>query len=582
VSWRTTLVLAVLLALVGGTYYFAEVRGGGRREEGPRKVYAFKADDVDEVALTTRTGAVTVKRDGDGWKLLRPVEAKADKTAVQALVTALAEVRRERDVEEAPKNLGDFGLDRPSLTVTVKLKAGGAPPALLLGEKNPTGASAYAKLGDQPAVFLVYESTNRDLAKGMTELRDKTVLAFETDQVKRIELARQGEAMTLEKAGASEWRVAAPVAARADGAKVRELLDRLRAARVKEFGEEKPKALAPLGLDPAEVRVGLTIERDKETSTQTLLVGRRDGQRKLHYAKRQEADNVFLLEEAAVKDLPRLADVRDKRLVTFDRDKAERVELVTDGRPLAFARVKAERWEIEQPTQERADTQTVRDFFAKLEAAKVKAFVAEEGASLKPFGLERPPVRLNLWEKDAKAPKTIALSKAKKDPGYYATVDGTKAVGLLEAATVQAFLKTPADLKDKSLFDLEPKDVAKVLLKRPGLTLRVEKVKDKWTLQEPKRGEAKGYLVEGLLDTLRDLRYARVVSEKADDPAKHGLDPPSLEVTLWKGDGTELATLVAGKAEGGSLPVKLKARPTIYGVDAKALDSLPKDAESLL
>ena len=58
--------------------------------------------------------------------------------------------------------------------------------------------------------------------------------------------------------------------------KVRDLLDKLRAAKVKEFGEEKPKALAPLGLDPAEIRVTLTVEKDKDKSTQTLLLGRLD------------------------------------------------------------------------------------------------------------------------------------------------------------------------------------------------------------------------------------------------------------------------------------------------------------------
>ncbi len=583
-SWRTTLILAFLLAALGGVYYFTEVRGGGKKEEGLQKVYAFKADDVEEVSVAKGAETVALKREGDAWKMLKPVEAKGDKTAVQALVTALVDLRRERDVEEAPKNLADFGLDKPSLTVTVKLKSGAPPPPLVVGEKNPTGSSAFAKLADKPAVFLIYDSTSRDLGKGMTDLRDKTVLAFETDQVKRVELARKGEAMTLEKAGITEWRLTKPVAARADGTKVRDLLDKLRAAKVKEFGEDKPKALGPLGLDPAETRVTLTVEKDKDKSTQTLLLGKLEEKQKLYYAKRQEGDNVFLLEEAVLKDLPKLADVRDKSLVAFDRDKVEKVELASDGTPLTFARVKEDRWEVQQPTKEKADTQTVREFFTKLQDAKVRSFVAEEGASLKPFGLEKPEVRLSLWEKDAKVPKTIGLSKAKKekDGGYYATVDGTKTVGLLDAVAVQAFLRTPADLKDKNLFDLEPKDVAKVLLKRPGLTLRVEKTKDKWTLQEPKKGEAKGYMVDSLLYTLRDLRFTKVVSDKADAAAKHGLDKPSLEVTLWKQDGSEIGTLLAGKADGDTLAVKLKARPTIYGIDAKALDSLPKDAQGLL
>ncbi|HEX7786953.1 MAG TPA: hypothetical protein VF653_12110, partial [Methylomirabilota bacterium] len=51
-------------------------------------------------------------------------------------------------------------------------------------------------------------------------------------------------------------------------------------------------------------------------------------------------------------------------------------------------------------------------------------------------------------------------------------------------------------------------------------------------------------------------------------------DKPELEITAWKGDGTELATLLVGRTDGAVTYVKLQGQPGIYAIASKDLDDV--------
>ena len=76
--WQTTLVAAILLALVGGFYYWYEVRLGPDREKAEtRKGRVFTAvdtADVMAVELKRPDGVVKASREAENWQLLEPVK----------------------------------------------------------------------------------------------------------------------------------------------------------------------------------------------------------------------------------------------------------------------------------------------------------------------------------------------------------------------------------------------------------------------------------------------------------------------------------------------------------------------------
>jgi hypothetical protein len=96
-----------------------------------------------------------------------------------------------------------------------------------------------------------------------------------------------------------------------------------------------------------------------------------------------------------------------------------------------------------------------------------------------------------------------------------------------------------------------------------------------WKVIEPSRGSSKEGRVPNLLLGLKALRWKEIAS-KGGDEAKFGLDKPELEVTVFKNDGAELATLQVGRTDGAVTYVKLKAEPGIFAVSSKDLEDLRK------
>jgi hypothetical protein len=104
----------------------------------------------------------------------------------------------------------------------------------------------------------------------------------------------------------------------------------------------------------------------------------------------------------------------------------------------------------------------------------------------------------------------------------------------------------------------------------------VEKSGDSdWKMVEPSKGKTKEARVTTALLALKALKWKEIASTGGDD-AKWGLDKPELEVSLFKADGAEVATLLVGRSEGAITYVKLRAGPAIYAVSTKDLEDLRK------
>ncbi len=65
------------------------------------------------------------------------------------------------------------------------------------------------------------------------------------------------------------------------------------------------------------------------------------------------------------------------------------------------------------------------------------------------------------------------------------------------------------------------------------------------------------------------------MAPRGEEPARYGLDPPELEITLQRADGSEIGTVLVGKREGDRVFVRTKTAPAIYALEARQLGDLP-------
>jgi hypothetical protein len=147
----------------------------------------------------------------------------------------------------------------------------------------------------------------------------------------------------------------------------------------------------------------------------------------------------------------------------------------------------------------------------------------------------------------------------------------------VDAKALAGVTRTALELRDRRVFiGLEPRDVKRVRLKAGGQTMVVERSGDTdWKVVEPSRGAAKSTKVEDLLYVLRGLKWDEIAADKVDAPGRWGFDAPTFEVTMMKGDGAEIGTLVLGKREGERYYARTATSP-VYSVQARSVGELPK------
>ncbi len=578
--WQTTAVLAALLITFGAFYYVYEIREGPERERAEaRKGRLFTAEmpDVTELQIKRPGDTVRLKREGDGWRMLAPVEARAAKGPVEEALTTLTTAKMDREVASAPKDPGEFGLDKPAADVTMTLK-NGQQLGLVLGAKNATGVWVFAQERGKPAVVLLGESVLRDATKPVADFRDKTILSFDRKEVTGFQLGLPDAAVAVEQSG-DAWRMTAPKALTADTDTIGDFFDKLQNAKVKEFVAEAPPSLAPYGLDKP-IRLSIDVGKDKDRATKTLLVGRVDEAKKGVYAMRPGESSILLLPEDVWTALPKnVAALRDRTVVAFDRDKLARMEVQSPRGDVTLVR-ENDKWKITAPQALLADQVEVGAVLFKLRDLKAQGFLAEDAAGMAKY-LGKPEVRLTLTEQGGQ-PQTLLLAPSPEkrggQPSAYAAVAGKGPVVLVDAKALTEIGRSLSELRDRTLVaGLEPRDVKRVRVKAGGKTVVLERKGDTdWRTVEPTKADAKPGKVDDLLFTLRGLKWKTEAAPGGGEAAKYGLDAPTMEVTLLKGDGASLATITIGRREGDVTYVKTSASPTIYAVDSKALGDLPK------
>src|SRR5881397_1261532 len=473
--WQTTAVLAVILIALGAFYYVYEVRLGPEREktEGRKgRVFTAEPADVTEVELKRPDSVVKLKREGDGWQILEPVNS---------VVTA----RMDREIESAPAALGDFGLDKPAAEVTLRLKDG-KPLGLALGAKSPTGVWVYAREAGKPAVFVVGDSVLRDTTRPLADFRDKAVLAFDQKDVTALEIITRDDTIAVEQAD-GRWKLTRPRALPADGDTLRDFLEKLRAARVKEFVAEAPRSLEPFGLDRP-VQVSIHTGRDKDRATKTLLFGRGDPAKKGVYAMRAGESAVVVIPDETWAAVPKnVAVLRDKTVVEVERDKVTRLDIESPKGAVTLAQENG-RWKITAPEALPADQVEAGAVLFKLRELRARAFLSEDASGV-PRYLAKPTVRVSISEQGAPSPRTLLLAPSSERrggaPTAYAGLAGRGPVVLVDGKVLEELGRSVDDLRDRVLLPgLEPKDIKRMRVRAGGQTVVVERSGDDWKLVE--------------------------------------------------------------------------------------------------
>jgi hypothetical protein len=226
----------------------------------PDEVFAFAlARGQETIELRRGKGARTKP---GAWKIVAPVKADADPSAVDSVLRALQNARVQKFVQESPKDVAAFGLSQPRLTVTVEWRKKNErrthTDTLLVGGPFE-GDQYYARLGGDQPVLALKNTDVTGFDKPLADLRDKRLVRFDTSRLTRIVVRKGDKTTTLVKKD-KDW-VLQPGGKATESARVSDLLWAIEDLRAEQFVEERAKDLAKYGLNKPTLEVTLAEGR---------------------------------------------------------------------------------------------------------------------------------------------------------------------------------------------------------------------------------------------------------------------------------------------------------------------------------
>ncbi len=578
--FRTTLVLFGVLALLSLGYYFLELKEV--EKEAKTKLVSFQEEEVSSFSIRRGEKVITLERGENGWRMSEPVEDRADEKEIIALLGNVIRAKTERTLDASGDSLADFGLQNPPIIFTVHLKEKETPFILEVGNTTPAGFSVYARRKGEEKILLAPDTVKTSLEKDAFAFRSKVLLSFAQEAVQAVSLRTDSLRVRLERHEKGKWRITEPIQVAADSGKVSDLLRSLTQDQIQTF-PDKPASLKMVGLDPPRGEIRLALDGGTE-ATLFLGVKKKEGGQKKEggvYARRSREEQVLVLKETFLKEIPKqVADLRDRTLLAVDREKVDTIELVTPKGRTVLSKAGGT-WSMKEPEEASADQRMVNDLLWDLTTTRVKEFVDDDAKTLKPYGLDAPPVTVRLLDPQGKPLSTLTLARASNDEGAYVRVGDSQAVTLVEARLYEQLDKGPFDFRLRQLLSFETWDVGKMELSRNGQEILLEKRKEQWELKKPKQVKAKYSAVIDLLNEIKNLKWQKVVAKGPTDLSPYGLDKPVATFTLTKTDGKSLGTVLLGKSEEDLVYAKLQEKPDIYGIPSAFLESLPQDPSAL-
>jgi hypothetical protein len=562
--FRGTLILLLLVLGLGtSVWYLSEVRNLPSRDERRKlslRLFDFKAGEIKSVEVVKTDQSVLFEKLDQKWWIRTPIQVRADPYQIQQVLSILEFLPRKRElspeeISESKLTLADYGLDKPRMTARFKTSQDRAH-VLHIGNERKQGNDLYVQVEGEPSVLVIDKEILDRLNKKLDDFRERALLDIPVDSVTRVEILQGTKSMEFEKQSDGSWRVVQPLLARADAARIGDLLAQICNARVDQFLSEDAGAAKTYGLDEPH---GSVLKLTAGDQTYSIIFGDnlKEDPEKIAAQLKGRYSIVSIPSFFAKPVSEPLNYYRDASLASFDPASVIEVE-VRQRQAVTLLRKDAEGWKILKPEVMEADPELVAEFLESLRATRISGFVSDVATELEKYSLKTPlysiAIRGGAGEVDG---AILELALGSQEPGsklVHAKREGDSSVYALDLDQIESWPKHAHDFRTRTLFKIQKEQVLKCVQKRRG------KAHPAFTMvRSPGGGFSPGEDTEGvlnetawlqLLNTLQFFEVTKIVGTGLNSTAKqYGLDQPLLTIQAeYEKDGQpQSLELVVGR-----------------------------------
>ncbi len=242
-----------------------------------KRVADFDLDTVRKIEITRGDARVVTEKFPDDWRLTYPVDDRADNAAVQKLVKRLHTAEFTHVVAEASRERRYYGLENPTLTVSIFDGDQAKKETVTIGRRRDGGRFPpfFAAFSASPMVFLVDSTFVADMRKTASDLRFKRIFAFDAAGVDRLKLVYRNRVVEcVRNYSGDAWQVLQPKLHIVLEHRVRRFFRTIELLEAEQFVAEAAKVPEAYGFNRPALEV--TVWRGGAIA-QKLIVGERDG-----------------------------------------------------------------------------------------------------------------------------------------------------------------------------------------------------------------------------------------------------------------------------------------------------------------
>lgn len=311
---RNALLVAILVILL---VVFLVLRFWGGRRAGEEPLYPdFDAARAVRFSVEAPEAVAALGRADGIWLVVSEDSLPAEAGAADRMLENITGFSRKDIISSNPEKYGLYKVDSTGVWVTVSNAPGDTLARFVVGKPGPDFRSTYVRDVASGDVILAPGYLQPVFDRGKRSWQDRTIFAFEPDEIVRIDIRRRDEALTLRKDGAGGWFAASPESTACDQQKMTRLTRTLAYLKCDDFAGRAPVPNAGL----AEPDSSISLRTSGGIREELIFGGVDDTGQVL--AKRAGSDIVYLLAAHRVEAmLPELAD-----LCAEKRDAAEGVQ----------------------------------------------------------------------------------------------------------------------------------------------------------------------------------------------------------------------------------------------------------------
>lgn len=409
--WKTTLVLLLITVGVGAYVSLYELKQPTveERQQQTKEIARLAPEEVSSLLVENpEAGKVSLQRRDGAWRLVSPLDARADGSQVQRLLNELNPLNAERTLtapKDKPFALADFGLEAPKASLSAS--TGSRTVKVLIGEKTTVGTNRYLKLADAPTVHVVTSWLFDAVNQSVDAYRSHELVDADPASATQIALTSSKGASTLRKQG-ERWQLIQPITDEADAGAASTTLSKLRGLRIERFVTNQPAAgqLTGWGLDAPSSRI--TVTTDKPDKPLEVLVGTPTTEKPEElYVTRTDEPAVYAVKKEALEEVfqdPQA--LRSHTVLDITPGQVTKTQLTWQGSAWTIEKQDGQ-WRLSDGAS--LESTKTEDWLWKLRDLKLTRFIEDEPKDLGRYGLSPPTGTIQVWIAGQPDPKELAV-----------------------------------------------------------------------------------------------------------------------------------------------------------------------------